>query len=85
MSIGAFARGLATASMVAMAVAGYQAAPAHTAKRNPQNKSASTCLAQGYQWDDVKGCADKKCDTPEASEYHGVYYFGLHNASAPAN
>jgi hypothetical protein len=34
---------------------------AHATATNPKNKTASTCLAQGYEWDDVKGCADKTC------------------------
>ena len=52
---------LATASLLALAIVGLPAGSAQAAATNPKNKTASACLAQGYEWDDVKGCADKTC------------------------
>ncbi|MFN8634992.1 MAG: hypothetical protein U0893_14135 [Chloroflexota bacterium] len=71
------ARGLVTAALVAVAAASFQPSPANAAMTNPQRKSAAECIAGGFVWDSVKGCADKECDNAEAHGSHGDYYFGL--------
>ena len=52
---------LAMASLLAVVAASASGEEAHAAITNPKNKTASVCLSQGYQWDDVRGCADKTC------------------------
>src|SRR5688572_23507822 len=45
---------------------------AHAVGKNPHPKTASQCLAQGYPWDDVKGCADKSCSHNGMTYGHGA-------------
>ena len=76
-------RTLATASMVALAVVIVPAGSAYAAKNNPFPKSSSTCVAQGYDWDGVKGCADKACGFHPlyGSGHHGDIAFGTVDAA----
>src|SRR5204863_90061 len=52
---------LATAFALDLAIVSLPAGSAEATATNPKNRTASTCHAQGYEWDDVKGCADKTC------------------------
>jgi len=54
-------RVLGLAATLGLAVIVDSGGQAYALPNNPHPKNASACLAQGYQWDDVQGCADKQC------------------------
>jgi hypothetical protein len=64
---------LATASLLALAIVSLPAGSAYATATNPKNKTATTCQAQGYEWDDVKGCADKTCTMYGETYHHGQF------------
>ena len=54
------ARTLVMAGMLAAAVVSASAVQVHAMR--PWHSTKATCQADGYAWDDVRGCADEYCN-----------------------
>lgn len=61
MTVRTWVRVLGLAPLAAVLILTAPAGAAHAVQKNPKTKTASECLSQGYEWDPVKGCADKQC------------------------
>jgi hypothetical protein len=72
---------LATVVTLGMLIASAPSTAAHAAKKDTSGKTALQCLAQGYEWDELKGCADKACSSPElGTGHHKQVVFGMYDA-----